>query len=51
MGRAATIFKKLVNLGYEKDLQSIKAPDTFQHRLVKQPRALTEKAGVTSVKK
>ncbi|KAK0461863.1 uncharacterized protein EV420DRAFT_1527709 [Desarmillaria tabescens] len=42
--RATAITKKLVDLGYEKDLESIKAPDSFQdHRLVKQPRALTEK--------
>ncbi|KAK0206812.1 hypothetical protein DFS33DRAFT_621363 [Desarmillaria ectypa] len=42
--RATAISKKLVDLGYERDLESIQAPDSFQdHRLVKQPRALTEK--------
>ncbi|SJL02255.1 uncharacterized protein ARMOST_05581 [Armillaria ostoyae] len=42
--RAKAISKKLVDLGYEQDLESIKAPDSFrEHRLVRQPRALTEK--------
>ncbi|KAK0190696.1 hypothetical protein F5146DRAFT_564769 [Armillaria mellea] len=42
--RAKAISKKLVDLGYEQDLESINAPDSFhEHRLVKQPRALTER--------
>ncbi|SJL04009.1 uncharacterized protein ARMOST_07366 [Armillaria ostoyae] len=42
--RAKAISKKLVDFGYEQDLESIKAPDSFhEHRLVRQPRALTEK--------
>ncbi|KAK0491270.1 hypothetical protein IW261DRAFT_1620664 [Armillaria novae-zelandiae] len=42
--RAEAISKKLIDLGYEQDLESIKAPDSFHgHRLVRQPRALTER--------
>ncbi|SJL19051.1 uncharacterized protein ARMOST_22658 [Armillaria ostoyae] len=44
--RAKAISKKLVDLGYEQDLESIRFPDSFhQHHLVRQPRALTEKVG------
>ncbi|KAK0230515.1 hypothetical protein IW262DRAFT_409301 [Armillaria fumosa] len=42
--RAKAISKKLVDLGYEQDPENIKAPDSFhEHRLVRPPRALTER--------
>ncbi|KAK0463460.1 uncharacterized protein EV420DRAFT_1638396 [Desarmillaria tabescens] len=42
--RKSAIYKKLVDLGYEEDLKSIRFPDSLEeHRLVKQTRPLTEK--------
>ncbi|KAK0239425.1 hypothetical protein EDD85DRAFT_449636 [Armillaria nabsnona] len=42
--RKSAIYEKLVALGYERDLESIRFPDSLEeHRLVKQTRPLTEK--------
>ncbi|KAK0196430.1 hypothetical protein F5146DRAFT_1152287 [Armillaria mellea] len=45
------VYKKLVVLGYERDLESIGFPDSLkEHRLVKQARPLTEKGKIDNIR-